>query len=130
MTHRLRKCVAAFALAAAGIAGTAALLAVAEDLLPSYKAAPEVYTLAADKDGIQIVVATVPPGHRTAMHSHRAMASYWLTPCLARFHLPYGSSRDVDLKAGAAAVTPTVSIHETENRGTTECKVVLVEYGK
>jgi oxalate decarboxylase/phosphoglucose isomerase-like protein (cupin superfamily) len=108
---------------------TGAGFAYAQDVQPSYKAAADVYKLAAEKDGVLIVVAAVPPGHKTAMHSHRAMASYWITACTARFHLPDGTFRDFNFTAGAAGFSPPSTVHATENRGSAECQVVLVEYG-
>jgi len=102
--------------------------AFAQGVQPSYQASPEVYKLAGENDQFRVIVATWKPGQRDAWHSHVGpAATYRLTDCQARIHMPDGTYRDASGVAGRVAFNPIIPSHSFENTGTTECKVVIVE---
>ena len=105
------------------------LAALAADVEPSYKASPEVYKLISENDQFRVILATWKPGHRDNWHSHAGpLASYALTDCESqRAHTPDGKFEDRSRKAGTVRYNPVIASHSLENRGKTECKVVIVE---
>jgi len=105
-----------------------ALPALSEDQAPrSYIASPDVYKVIAQNDKIKVILATWPPGKRDNWHSHPATGVYRLADCSARVYTPDGRFTDSESKAGSAVVQAPIPSHSLENRGTTECKVIIVE---
>jgi hypothetical protein len=96
-----------------------------EEAPRSYVASPDVYKVTAQNDKTKVVLATWTPGQRDQWHSHPRSGQYWLTDCDIRNHFLGGKFRDTNPKAGTAA--PPVPSHSAENRGTTECRMVIVE---
>jgi hypothetical protein len=92
----------------------------------SYTASPDVYKVIAQNDKTKVILATWKPGQRDQVHSHPRWGIYFLTDCDTRNYLPDGKIRDGSPKAGTAAVGLGGS-HSVENRGTTECRMVIVE---
>ena len=105
-----------------------ALPASSEDQAPrSYVASPEVYKVLAQNDKTKVVLATWPPGKRDNWHSHPANGAYWLTDCDGRVHTPDGKFVDISRKAGSAVAQAAIPSHSFENRGATECRVIIIE---
>jgi hypothetical protein len=104
------------------------LPASAEDQAPrSYIASPDVYKVIAQNDKTKVILATWPAGKRDNWHSHPANGVYRLTDCSARVYTPDGKFRDSDNKAGSAVVQAGIPSHSFENRGSTECRAIIVE---
>jgi hypothetical protein len=101
--------------------------ASAVDAPRSYVASPEVYKVIADDGKTKVILATWQPGQRDNWHSHPPTGVYWLTDCEARVHTPDGNFRDRSNKAGAALVQDAIPSHSFENRGSAECKTIIVE---
>ena len=101
--------------------------ALAEDAPRSYVASPDVYRVIAENDKTKVVLATWKPGQRDNWHSHPATAVYFLTDCEARVFNPDGKFTDVRPRAGGAVVQAPIPSHSFENRGSGECKMIIVE---
>jgi len=99
----------------------------AEDAPRSYVASPDVYKVIADDGKTKVILATWPPGKRDNWHSHPATGVYRLTDCEAQVFSPDGKSVGVSLKAGSAVVQGPIASHSFENRGTAECRTIIVE---
>lgn len=95
----------------------------------SFTASPEVYKVIAENEQYRVVEATWKPGQRDNWHSHggAALAHYNVTGCHARLHTPDGKFREINSKAGRAAIRTRGPSHSFENVGKTECKVVFFE---
>jgi quercetin dioxygenase-like cupin family protein len=95
----------------------------------SWVASPDVYKVIgeSEKTKIKVILGTWPPGKRDNWHSHAPNGVYFVTDCAARLHSPDGKFQDSKLKAGGAGVQPATASHSFENRGTSECKVVITE---
>jgi mannose-6-phosphate isomerase-like protein (cupin superfamily) len=100
---------------------------LAQGVQPSYKASPDVYKLLAENDQFRVILQTSKPGQRDQWHSHSALATYRLTDCTQRIHLPDGKYTDAVRKRGEVAFLPTVTSHSFENTGKTVCEAVIVE---
>lgn len=113
------------------IAAIAVLLgshfAGAEDAPPSYVASPDVYKLLKENEHFRIIEATWKPGQRDNFHSHWANAVYRFTDCTARIYLPDGKFVDSNSKAGSTVLQNSIPSHSFENRGTAECRMLIVE---
>lgn len=102
--------------------------ATAEDVVPSYKASPDVYKLLAENDQFRVILQTSKPGQRDEWHSHLAAAVYRVSDCTARIHLPGGTTRPERVrKSGTATLQRAVASHSFENTGKTDCVAVIVE---
>ncbi len=66
------------------------------------------------------------PGVRTHRHAHPDSIMYTLSSFRRRLHAPDGSTRDVELPAGAAVWLPGQQ-HAGENIGDTDTHVLFVE---
>jgi hypothetical protein len=88
---------------------------------------PEVYKVVAANEQFVLVQGTWKPGQRDQFHSHTAQTYYWLSDCTLRFYLPNGSFQDATRKAGQAGSSPPVQNHSVENRGTSDCSVLMFE---
>jgi hypothetical protein len=101
--------------------------ASAEDAPRSYVASPDVYKVIADDGKTKVIMATWPPGKRDNWHSHPPTGVYRLTDCDSRTYTPDGKFTDSSRKAGSAIVQAAIPSHSFENRGTTECRTIIVE---
>ena len=101
----------------------------AEAAPPSYKASPEVYKLISENEHFRVFEVTWKPGQRDAWHSHPGpLTAYSLTDCEAmRAHTPDGKFTDRGRKAGTVTYNPVIASHSLENRGKTDCKIIIVE---
>jgi quercetin dioxygenase-like cupin family protein len=91
------------------------------------KASPEVYKEIAGNDQYRMVETVWKPGQRDQFHSHPRMLFYWMTDCSLRMYLPDGTTQHIDIKAGHAGIQDTISSHSVENRGPSECRIVMFE---
>ena len=104
-----------------------AIPALADDPPRSYAVSPDVYKVAAERDQTRVILVTWKPGQRDEFHSHPAAAGYFLTDCNMRFYYPDGRTVDQATKVGRAFVQPAIASHSGENRGDTDCKIVMFE---
>jgi len=66
-------------------------------------------------------------GQRDAWHSHLPLVAYPLTDCHSRLYTPEGKSREIKQKVGDVTFLPVVASHSSENIGTTECEILIIE---
>jgi Cupin domain len=114
----------------AGLLACVALFATpasAEDVPRSYVASPDVYKVIAQNGKTKIILATWKPGQRDQWHSHPATAVYFLTDCEARVYTPDGKFTDARPRAGGAILQAAIPSHSFENRGSAECRMVIVD---
>ena len=86
-----------------------ATTATAQGVASDFAAAPDVYRVRAENDQYRIVEGIWKPGQRDAFHSHPAMLYYWVTPCSIRWYLPDGTTRDITVAEGQAAMQAPVA---------------------
>ena len=96
---------------------------MAEDAV---KVAPHVYRVIMENDRVRVLDTTMKPGDTTAMHSHPAVVVDAISGGKFKFTSPDGQSMEMDVPAGQAMYMDA-SEHATENVGTTEGHVILVE---
>ena len=70
--------------------------------------------------------AVIPTGFKEKQHTHPPYAMYILSGGNVRMHYPDGTSRDVEMKTGAALFSDKTT-HWAENTGTSMIRVLLVE---
>lgn len=100
----------------------------ADEVPRSFVASPDVYRVIAENDQYRVIEATWKPGQKDKFHSHGAVvASYLVTDCKSRNHLPDGTTKDNERKAGNASVRTTGLNHAQENIGTAPCKIIIFE---
>ena len=102
--------------------------ASAADAPRSYVASPDVYQVVSRDEKTRMVVMTLKPAQRDNWHSHPASASYFLTDCDIRVHTPEGNFSDRFRKEGFAYLAGPVSSHSFENRGSADCRMLIVEW--
>lgn len=108
------------------LAGTPASAA---DAPRSYVADPDVYRVVTQDDRTKMVLGAWKPGQRDAWHSHPARAEYFLTDCDIRVYTPEGNYSDRFRKEGFGYLAGPVASHSFENRGSAECRMLMVEQG-
>jgi hypothetical protein len=111
------------ALAAFGAAGTSMAQVAPRDNVAS----PDVYKEIAGNDQYRMVEGIWKPGQRDQFHSHPRMLWYWATDCSMRWYLPDGTTHDITVTAGQAGAQDAIKSHSVENRGTSECRIVMFE---
>jgi quercetin dioxygenase-like cupin family protein len=101
---------------------------MAGDVVPSYRASPEVYKVIAENEHFRVIISTWKPGQRDAMHSHEGpLVGYRLTDCDLKVYTPDGKAKAREAKRGEALFNPVIAAHSVENVGTTECQLLIVE---
>ena len=100
---------------------------LAQPVPADFIGSPDVYKVIAQNDQFHLVQGLWKPGQRDQFHSHPAQTYYWLTDCTLRFHSSNGSFQDASRKAGQAGSSPPVEKHSVENRGTSDCSVLMFE---
>ena len=90
------------------------------------KVAPHVYKVLVDNDRVRVLEARMKPGEKTTMHSHPAVVAYGVNDGKYKFTSPDGQSMDIEMSAGQAMYMDSVE-HATENTGSTEGLVILIE---
>jgi quercetin dioxygenase-like cupin family protein len=96
---------------------------MAEDAV---KVAPHAYKVLLENDRVRVLESRMKPGDRTEMHSHPALVAYAIQDGRFKFTFPDGASEEIELQAGQVIFSDAVT-HSTENVGTTEGHVILVE---
>ena len=96
-------------------------------LLPSYKASPDIYKVLAENDFFRVILATWQPGQTDNWHYHEgALANYRLTDCKLKPTFPNGDTEVRETKKGGAAFNPAIT-HRVKNVGDSECILLIVE---
>jgi quercetin dioxygenase-like cupin family protein len=101
-------------------------LAHAQDNLDSVVADAAHHKVEFENEQVRVVRWVIPPGEKTANHSHPAVVSIYLTDINGRATTPDGKSTDLHAKAGTVAWRGPVT-HVVENLGTQPMGGVLVE---
>ncbi len=96
---------------------------MAEDAV---KVAPNNYKAIFENDRVRLLEYRGRPGDKTAMHYHPDVLAYPLTAGKFKFTLQGGQSFEVELKAGEAMFVEAQD-HSTENTGSTDAHILLVE---
>ncbi len=100
---------------------------LADDAPRSYVASPEVYRVIAENGQTKVILASWKAGQRDNWHSHPATGVYFLTNCESRIYTPDGKFTDAHQKEGGAVVQAPIPAHSFENRGSGECRMIIVE---
>ncbi len=90
------------------------------------KVAPNDVKVLLENDHVRVLEVRIKPGAKLAMHSHPAYVFYALTSGKTKSTSPDGKTEELDIKAGEARWNDGQT-HISENSGTTEAHVVLVE---
>lgn len=101
-------------------------VASAQDMV---KTSPQNCTVVLENDQVRVVRVVLKPGDKLAMHSHGANLVYSLTSGKAKYTSADGKTEEREMKAGTAVWSDSVT-HGTENIGTTETRVLVVELKK
>ena len=90
------------------------------------KVVPHVYKVILENDRVRVLDTRMKAGDKTDMHSHPAVVAYPTTGGKYRFTSPDGQSMEIEVKAGEAMYMDAAT-HATENVGTTDGHVLLIE---
>ncbi len=88
------------------------------------------YRLEAQTDRLRVIRVHYGPGERSPQHRHPALPHVVvnLTNGRLRLHLPDGTARDVDRRAGAAAIgAAEETVHALENVGDAPFEALRIE---
>lgn len=97
---------------------------VAEDAV---LAAPDLYTLLMENDEARVIQYRGKPGTMAKMHSHLGAVAVVLKGGTLRFTPPDGKCFEQEFKDGEVVGFYPPEEHTTENVGSTEVEVVIVE---
>jgi quercetin dioxygenase-like cupin family protein len=101
-------------------------MAQSQQELDSTKADPEHHKVEFENDQVRVIRYLVPPGEKTAKHSHPEGVNIFLTDVHVRNTTEDGKTTEVQGKAGGAAWRPAVT-HVTANTGDKPIEGILVE---
>ena len=87
---------------------------------------PNTHKVVLENDRVRVLDIRQKPGEKSPMHSHPAVVIYFLTDAKTKFTYPDGKTEVREGKAGQA-LWRGPETHATENVGTTEEHVLLVE---
>jgi uncharacterized RmlC-like cupin family protein len=92
------------------------------------KTDPTVVKVLADTTYMTSMLVTIPPGYKSALHTHPAHFVYALTD--GSLHVDYadGTTGDYPLKMGDNFSAPPEAPHMTSNTGTKAISFILVEF--
>ncbi len=93
------------------------------------KVAPKNCKVLLDNDRVRVVRVVLKPGEKLDMHSHPAHIVYSFTGGKAKYTSSDGKSEEREMKAGETRWLDPVS-HGTENIGTSESRVLVIELKK
>ena len=93
------------------------------------KVASHAYKTILENDRVRVLDARLKRGEKTVMHYHPASTVYALSEAKMKFTFPDGKSQEVEIKPGEVTWQEPQS-HSTENTGTSELHVVMVELKK
>lgn len=88
--------------------------------------APHVYKSVLDNDQVRVLDVRMKPGDTTEMHHHPPVVAYAIKGGKFKFTSLGGESMEVELNDGDSLYLDAVD-HSTENLGTTDAHVILVE---
>ena len=90
------------------------------------KVAPHAYKVVVENDKVRVLEYRGAPGVKTEMHSHPAVVAIAISGGKFKFSLPDGQTMEMELQQGHAMYMDA-SEHGTENIGSSESHVILVE---
>ncbi len=93
------------------------------------KVAPKSCKVLLENDQVRVIRVATKPGEKIEMHSHPANIVYALASGKVKFTSPDGKTEERELKAGQAIWSDAVT-HSSENVGTTESRVLVIELKK
>jgi quercetin dioxygenase-like cupin family protein len=93
------------------------------------KVAPKNCKVVLENDQVRVIRVVLKPGEKLEMHSHPANIVYSLTGGKAKYTSPDGKTTEREVKSGQAIWSEAVT-HATENIGTTETRVLVIELKK
>ncbi len=93
------------------------------------KVAPKNCKVLLENDRVRVVRVVAKPGEKLEMHSHPANIVYAFTPGKVKHTSPDGKTQERELKTGQAIWSDAVT-HSSENIGTTESRVLVIELKK
>ena len=96
---------------------------MAEDAI---KIAPHAYKVILENDRVRVLESRMKPGDKTEMHGHPAVVAYAVLGGKFRFTAPTGETMEAELPDGGSMYMDATE-HATENLGTTDAHIVLVE---
>ena len=99
---------------------------VAQDNLDAVKADAAHHKVEFENDQVRVVRWVIPPGEKTANHSHPNNVNILLADANAKVTTPDGKTNDLHAKAGAATWR-AAGTHIVENVGTQPMQGILVE---
>ena len=88
--------------------------------------APHVYKVLLENDRVRVLESRMTPGATSEMHSHPDMVITSVTPGKYKFTTPDGQSMESDVPVNQPMYMDG-SAHSTENIGTVEGQVFLIE---
>jgi quercetin dioxygenase-like cupin family protein len=91
------------------------------------KVASANYKVVAENATVRVLKVTVPPGGKTAMHSHPENLVVALSASRPRFTMPDGKTVDADL-ANESAMFMSKEAHSGHNPGSTTTEAIIVEF--
>lgn len=100
--------------------------AIAQNDLDAAKADPTHHNVEFENAQVRVVSWIIPPGDKTAQHSHPNMVSIFLTDMNGRVTTPDGKTSEMHGKAGTVSWRTPVT-HIVENVGSQPMKGILVE---
>ncbi len=115
---------AAFGPTATGILGPV------DEPADALEAAPMHYRLEAESDRLRVIRVRYEPGERSPQHRHPALPHVVVnvTGGRLRLHLPDGTAREVERRAGAASIgAAEETVHALENVGDAAFEAVRIE---
>ena len=93
------------------------------------KVAPKNCRVLLENDRVRVIRVVTKPGEKIEMHSHPANIVYALTSGKVKHTSEDGKSEEREHKAGQAIWSDAVT-HSSENVGTTEGRVLVIELKK
>ena len=118
-------------LRSAGVAGLIAVAAAAasgaasaQPIPRSWEASPDIHRVIAEDDKYVVIESVWKPGQRDQIHSSPARATYYLTDCNLRIHLPDGKRADFFSPALIARLSTALESYSVENIGQSDCRSV------
>jgi len=90
------------------------------------KVAPHAYRMVLENERVRVLEYRAGPGVKSDMHSHPALVGVAVAGGKVRFTLGSGETAEAELKDGEALFFEATE-HMTENIGTTEARIILIE---
>ena len=84
------------------------------------------YTVMLENDQVRVLKVHFGPGEKSVLHSHPSAVAVFLSDGKIKFHMPDGTAKDAEVKAGSA-MFHAAETHLPENAGDKGLDVVVVE---